>query len=227
MRKRPPCPGDPRDYVWVESKERPHWRRKRGSVSEAALNEAYLESSKKTKVVSPAAKSVRNSLAPYLAGLTPGRLNNRISNAFRKSLKERSRLRLAYLTDIEIQRDFPLDGMLLCNYKVHVDEKKVRIEIPVEQGCIRTFNTLVSDYYFEAVLLYGDVSKERGLDTVSCESALYSIHSMAKIVCLMEVALPEHEDWCLFLKINSLEGNEMAAHTKHYRMKVIAARSIG
>jgi hypothetical protein len=81
--KRPPCPGDYRDYVWFESKERPHWRRKGGSHRHALLNAGWQESSERTKIISPAARKVRRAIEPYLRGITSGRLNNRIGTAFR------------------------------------------------------------------------------------------------------------------------------------------------
>ena len=224
MSKRPPCPGNPQDYVWVESKERKHWRRKRGSVGIAHLNAAYQCANERTRVASPAARRVRRAIEPYLRGISTGRLNNRICNAFRKSLKEKQGIELAYLKGIEMQRDYPLEQMLVCNYKVWVTKKKVRIEIPVERGSVKSFNKLVSDYYFEAVLLHGDANKERGLKTQCIESKLYSIYGEAKGICILELVVPKDEDWCVLLKLSSIEGNEVAAHTKHYRMKVISAR---
>lgn len=223
MARRPPCPGNPEDYVWIESKENPHWRRKRGTVNTATLNARYQKAADTTKLVSPAAKKVRNALAPYLKGITTGRLNNRICNAFRTSLNEKNDLLFAYLKGIEIQKDYPFEGLVVCAYKVSVSETKVCIEIPIEPGNIKRFNSLVTDYYFEAVLLYGDVKNERCLETEHVESPLYSIHSEVKTVCALELGLPETEDWCVLLKISSIEGNEMAVHTKHYRMKVVAA----
>jgi hypothetical protein len=226
MPKRPPCPGNPEDYFWLESRERPHWRRKRGSVGKAQLNAGFRDSNDRTLQASPAARRVRNALAPFLRGITTGRLNNRICNAFRKSLQESDGLRLVYLKRVEMQRDHPLDRMLVCDYKIRTDEKKVRIEIPVEWSSVKPFNNLVTNFYFEAVLLYGDASIEKGLHTRSVESALYPIHTATKSVCVLELELPQREDWCVLLKISCLEGKELAAHTKHYRMKVVGASEI-
>jgi hypothetical protein len=220
MPKRPPCPGDAEDYVWVESSETPHWRRKRGTIVQARLNSGFELSNERTKMVSPAAKRVRKALACYLRGLAPGRLNNRICNAFRKGLKENGKMGLSCLKGLEIQKKHPLDGMLQCNYSFQVLDKRLRIEIPVDWSSVKPLNPLVTDYYFEAVLLFGDVSRERGLETESVESKLYPMYTNTESVCVLELERPEG-DWCVLLKINSHEGNEMAVHTKHYRMKVI------
>lgn len=219
--KRPPCPGDPNDYIWVKSKERPHWRRKRGRLRAARLNKAWQDSNDATSMVSPAASRVRRMIEPYLRGIASGRLNNRISSAFRRSLKVCGQMRLSYLKGMECQRDYPLDGLLRSDYRVTISEKNVQVQIPVESGCMKAQNTLVSDYYFEAVILYGDVGKEKGLDTMSTESKLYRYRDEEDGICLLSLPLPEG-DWCLFLKVCSLEGKELAVHTKHYRMKVVA-----
>lgn len=223
MAKRPPCPGNPEDYIWVASKEKPHWRRKRGRVTAAILNACYQASADMTKVVSPAAKRIRHALARYLGNIQTGRLNNRICNAFRKSLKERGSLQLSYLRSLEMQRDHRLDAMLVCGYRMFSNGKKIRIEIPIEGNSIKPFNRLVTHYYFEAVLLYGDAGKERALQTEEVTSALYPIEVETKDQCVLELELPVAEDWCVLLKTSCIEGNEMAAHTKHYRMKVIGA----
>ncbi|HWI93264.1 MAG TPA: hypothetical protein VNT20_18425, partial [Flavisolibacter sp.] len=143
--KRPPCPGDPNDYVWVRSKEGPHWRRKRGRVTAAHLNGSYQESNDQTKIVSPAASRARKAVAPYLGGITAGRLNNRISTAFRKSLKEKGQLAFHYLKGIEMQREHPLDGLLKCDYRLSVTEKSITITIPVARGSVQALNKLVTD----------------------------------------------------------------------------------
>jgi hypothetical protein len=217
----PPCPGDPKDYVLVKTREGMHWRRKRGTVKPAGLNAGFQASSEATKVVAPASKKILAALQPYLRGLNSGRLNNRIGNALRRSLKEKNGLELSYLKGIELQREHPLEEMLQVDYHVFIDQKTVRIEVPVGPGTVKSFNHLVSDYYFEAVLLYGDPSGEKALKTDSVESPLYPIDGKTGTKCVLELSLPEKEGWCLLLKINSLEGHEMAVHPKHYRMKVI------
>jgi hypothetical protein len=87
---------------------------------------------------------------------------------------------------------------------------------------MKALNTLVTGYYFEVILLYGDVHRERGLEIISAESKLYSYCVEKTDLCVLTLPVPR-EEWCLFLKISSLEGNELAVNTKHYRMKVIAA----
>lgn len=224
-RKTPPCPGNPEDYTFVKSKERYHWRKKRGTVKPAVLNAAFQANADATKILSPVAKMVMGALKAYLNGITTGRLNARIGKALRKSLKEKGEMRLYYLKGIELQRDHPLDGLLCTGYTLRRDKENIFIDIPISAMTIKPLNRLVSHYYFEAVLLCGSVQQE-AFRTESVESALYDIKSEEKALCTLQLSLPEEEDWCLLMKITSLEGNEMAAHTKHYRMKVVDGKPL-
>jgi hypothetical protein len=223
MSKKPPCPGNPEDYIFVKTIEGGNWRKKRGTVKQAKLNEAYKASRNNTKIVSPAARKVRAALEPYMRGIQPGRLNVRIGTAFRKSLKNNGGLQLHFLKGLELQRDHPMDQLLISQFSVRVEKGDVRVEIPIHPRCVKPFNDLVTDYYFEAVLLYGDVNEEHGLRTESVESRLYSYYSEETTTCIMELSLPEEKEWCLLLKISSLEGKEVAVHPRHYRMKVVEA----
>lgn len=220
-RKPPPCPGDPRDYILVTTREGLHWRRRRGTVKPAPLNAGFQASKEATKLVAPACKQIRTALEPYLRGLQPGRLNNRMGTALRHSLAENGRLELSCLKGVELQREHPLEAMLTAAYRIRVDKDTVRMEIPIEPHTVTPLNRLVTDYYFEAVLLYGEVGKEEALQTRSVESPLYPIGSNTKATCVLELPIPRKQDWCLLLKLSCLEGRELAVHTKHYRMKVV------
>jgi hypothetical protein len=82
-------------------------------------------------------------------------------------------------------------------------------------------NRLATEFYFELVLLYGDANEEWGLRTENVESQLYVYGEKTKKVCVLELDLPEQEDWCVILKVSSLEGNQLAVHPMHYRMRVV------
>jgi hypothetical protein len=137
-----------------------HWRRRRGTVKPARLNAGFQASSEVTKIVAPACKRIRTALQPYLRGLQPGRLHNRMNTALRRSLSEKGRLALSFLKGIDLQREHPLEGLLRTPYRITLDKDTVRMEIPLEPHTVKPLNRLVTDYYFEAVLLYGEVGKE-------------------------------------------------------------------
>jgi hypothetical protein len=220
-RRVPPCPGNPEDYVLVQSKEGVHWRKKRGTVRPARLNPAFLGNAHAMAVVSPAAKRVIAAMRPFLRGISRGRLNVRIADAFRRSLKETGSLRLSYLKGLEFQAQHPMDGLVKSQYTVSVRARSVRVEVPFDHLHIEAQNRLATEFYFELVLLYGDANEEWGLRTENVESPLYVYGDRAKRVRVLELDLPDQEDWCVILKVNSLEGNYLAVHPMHYRMRVI------
>jgi len=76
------------------------------------------------------------------------------------------------------------------------------------------------------VLLYGDVTHDGALRTDDISSALYSFAQVAPDNTELVLPLPDNNaPWLLLLKINCLEGNELAAHPKHYAMKVVKVNS--
>jgi hypothetical protein len=100
----------------------------------------------------------------------------------------------------------------------------VRVEVPIDHFPIEAQNRLASEFYFELVLLYGDPNEEWGLRTENVESPLYVYWEKTKRICVLEVDLPEQADWCVILKVNSLEGNYLAVHPMRYRMRVVEGR---
>jgi hypothetical protein len=220
-RKIPPCPGDPRDYNLVKTREGYYWRRKRGSVKPATVNDSFNVNANATAALSPAASRIQRALTPFFQGIKRGRLINRMSRELRKSLKANGSFELKYLKGIDCQREHPFEEMVRVPYTVVVDKKTARIEIPIEKEGIRHLSPIVTDYYFEAILLYGDAGKENGLRTESVDSPLYPVGTELKEKCILEFDLPRSRNWIMILKINSLEGNELAIHPRHYRMKFI------
>jgi hypothetical protein len=88
---------------------------------------------------------------------------------------------------------------------------------------VKQHNQLVTDFYFEAILLYGDVLKKRGMQTEYAVSTPYSFTHTITGDCKLVLPLPsKKQPWILLLKVSCLEGNEMAMHAKHYGMRVVA-----
>jgi hypothetical protein len=228
-RKRTPDPIVPfsDDYIWVRTKEGSYWRRKRGTVKPAKLNDAFTENLKQLKLTAPAAKRMADRLQPFIAHLETGRIKLLFSHFLRKGLKESGRVNFSLLKDYEFQERFPLSGLLL-SHQVQETKQQVTVTIPIDYRTIKWQSDLVTDYYFELILLHGDPMKERGLRIESVESPLYPFDPnnewMKKSTCTISIELPSGKNpWMVMLKLNSHEGNELAYHPRHYRMKVVAA----
>jgi hypothetical protein len=208
--------------VLVKTREGVHWRKKR---RKGKLNESFATNADLSKISGPAASRVVQRLRPFLQGIDGGRLTLRISNALRKGLKEKKRLDLSALEGAEMQRDHPLHQLLLVSYRLVVEDWMFKIKIGVESQCVKKQNSLATHFYFEAVMVYGDVAAENGLRVESTGSRLYAFGEEPEEVCELSLPLPEEVSWMVLLKVSCLEGNEMAVHPKHYGMKVV--RGVG
>jgi hypothetical protein len=218
--KRPPNP-EPGNYIWIDTKEGGFWRRKRGLVKTAKLNFAYSRSSENTKICSPAASRIVRKLRPYMKGLQPGRITTRICGKLRKALNETGRLSMDCLSDFDLQPEHPISHLLQEDIHVEQDIHTLTITMPITELTIKRLNKLVTGYWLELVLLYGDAGKENGLRTESEESKVYAIETCYEDNCKLSLVLPE-QPWIALIKVNCIEGNEPAAHSKLYGMKVIA-----
>ena len=217
-----PYCADPENHVLVKTREGVHWRKKRRN---GTLNKHFATNADLSKITGPAASKVVQLLRPFLRGIDGGRLTLRISNALRKGLKEKKRLDLSALEGAEMQRDHPLHQLLLAPYRLLVEDWMFKIKIRIESNCVKKQNSLATHFYFEAVMVYGDVAAENGLRVESTGSRLYAFGEEPEEVCELSLPLLEEEvSWMVLLKVSCLEGNEMAHHPKHYGMKVVKGR---
>jgi hypothetical protein len=217
----PHC-SDPENHVLVETRESLFWRRRR---KRGKLNEAFTTNVDLSKICGPAASKIVRNLRPFMKGIDAGRITLRVSNALRQFLKDKKQLSLSALEEIEIQRDYLLHQLLLVPYEVVVEELTCTIRIGIGEACVKKQNTLATNFYFEGMILYGDVTKEGGLKLDTVESKLYAFGSEPTEVCELNLALPEEDQWWIvLLKVSCLERNEMAVHPKHYGMKVVKVK---
>lgn len=217
-RKIPFC-ADPENHVLVETREGLFWRKKR---AKGKLNESFSVNANLSRISGPAAKQVVQRLRPFLKGLETGRLTLRVSNALRSSLKEKKTIDFASVNGLEFQRDYPLDCLLIVPFKVEIVGQRVNIKIEIGLDSVEQKNSLATHFYFEAVLLHGDPNLEDSIRVESIESKLFAFGVEYNETCELVLDLPEEGvQWMLALKVSCLEGNEMAAHPKHYGMKVV------
>lgn len=216
----PPCP-DPDRFILVKTREGDFWRRKRGTVKKASLNTAFTKNARNIKVTAPAGSRIVKRLSPFLEGLDTGRLTARISGKLRKVLNHSGNIDFSLLEGFELSKEFPLDKILPVDFTVKQTRNELTVELPVHERTIKRHNRLVTDYYFDLVLLHGNPAREHGLKIDSVSSELYSFANNKK-ACVLSVQLPVNKSlWMVLLKVNCHEGREMASHPKHYGMRVV------
>jgi hypothetical protein len=218
-RELPPCP-DPDICITVKTGEGYYWRKKRGSVKKASLNAVFAHNPVTSKITGPVASLILRKLEPFTGGLLMGRMTLKIAGLLMKIYDARGVIDFSMLSGLEFNAVHPLEKLLHTEYAV--THNKHQTVIRMQAANVQEQNNLVSDYFFDAVLLYGDPLNDTMLTIIAENSPLFSIDR--KTPYDVELAIPATPDglvWMLLLKLSCFEGKELAAHPKHYGMKVV------
>ncbi len=122
----------------------------------------------------------------------------------------------------DLQREYPIYNLLKEDVHIEQHGRTLIISIPLTKNTIKRLNKLVTNYWFELILLYGNAYKENSLRTEIEESPVYEIEKNYNEYHKFNITVPE-QPWIALLKISCIEGNELAMHPKLYGMKVVAA----
>lgn len=217
----PSPPADAAGYVLVRTKERVYWRRKRGTIKKATLNSSFKRNAAITAITSPAAKRIYVKLDQFLHRLATGRFIANVSARLRKALKQTGELDFSFMMDYEIQPWYPLGKLLNRPYTITENKNEFIIRIPIKENTVKRHNKQVSDYYFEAILLWGQPDKSKGLKVDSDTSPLYRFGE-EKPECRLTITQPTQKlPWMILLKLSCHEGNNPAHMARNYGMKVV------
>jgi hypothetical protein len=215
----PPCP-DPERYVLVKTKERDYWRKKRGTDKPAVLNRVLAKNVERIQQTGAVGRRMVSVLEPYLRTLYPGRLIARINGTLIKWLATHDRIEWAAFQDFDFQAAHPMSELMLADTKLKEKDGELEMRVKGDMKEDHFEGSLVTNYYFEAVILWGDPEKQ--LRVASVASPLYglNVHSQPELTLSLPLPRPG-TPWMAMLKVNSNEGNEMAVHGKYYGMKVV------
>jgi hypothetical protein len=217
-------PHNPNIEIYVQVKTKEGWiqRRKRGTVNVSSLNSSFSTNVSVTKIVSPANKRIREKLEEFTRVLSTGRLHAALNRILIPTYKKEGVLNFLQMKGFEFQEDYPLEKILLANYKIRRINNFIEIQIPVSKNSVQQHNRLVTHFYFEGILLYGDALTDGLLEVEYAVSKPYDFIDTITENCKLVLPLPgKGQPWMLILKVSCLEGNEMAVHPKHYGMKVV------
>jgi hypothetical protein len=222
-KKNDPGPNpDPERYILVHTKEGSYYRLKRGLNKPALLNAAYQQSADSTRICSPAASRIAAALRKDLCGLNTGRMIAHFTGLLKKALHKNGKLDFSFFVGYDFQADHPFDNLLRVPYRCQEKDGNIELQIRLIRKAVKKHSPLVSQYYFDLVLLCGDPTKDDGLRVETDTSLNYSYDLSKEETCKLSITLPEREQpWMVMLKVSSMEGNELAHHPRHYGMKVV------
>lgn len=216
----PVCP-DPELYQAVHTKEGSFWRRKRGSVKPAILNNAFKTTANNAAITGPIAKRICQIMQPFTDGLDTGRQTIAMINLLNESMVKNAAIDYSFFTNYEFQKEHPLDELLEAGYKLIVKKGMLCVEIDLSFEPMKQHNKIATHYYFELLLLYGNPIKENKLRVETEQSLLYSFTETYDGMCSMSLQIPKQKPWMLVLKASCMEDNLPAHHPKYYGMKVV------
>jgi len=207
---------DPSKYIIVHTKEGDYLRRIRTSKN---INAVFTEN--KSETCSAAAKQILDRLKPFTQGFS-GRMNVRIAGRMRVAKPLCGKYDYSQLKGFDLQKFYPLDQLYIGHYMVKIEHGMINLEVPVWPGCMKAHNSLVTAFYFEAVLLTGNAMDPQTIRIEDERSEYFSFQKDIKETCNFSFHLPVGLPFMLFLKAGCLEGSGMAVHPKHYGMRIVA-----
>lgn len=219
--KKPECPGNREDYIWVDAKKGGHWRKKRGSIKKAVLNPVFAKNARLTSLTNKASGQIIQLLHLYLNGIKKGDFYSRLAGRLKKAYNQSGELDFSFTQEMNVQDEYPLEKLLIAGYRIENAGKRVGVRIPIDDHTVKQHSELVTNYYFELLIVYGDAGSERGLYVDDTSSSVYPINSVRSADCVMLLDVPD-APWMLILKVTCIEGNELAYSYRNFGMKVVA-----
>ena len=217
----PPCP-NPAAYTLIRMKNNLYyWRRKRGTVIPARLNAAFIQNVELTKLLSPLCTKITEAISSFWTDLPLNGWHVAVLTAIKRYYKEKGCIRYSHLKNLELQPQYPFRKLFTGPAKISIENELLNLRLLVTNKTVIRSNGLVTDFYFESVMIIGDISVQEKLITQSEQSELFSFQEKIDRTCTFSFAIPRHQPWILFLKIACYEGNQKAAHYKNYAMKII------
>lgn len=206
---------DPEKYRIVHSKEGDYLRGKRKTPF---INPQLAEMAAET--CSGAAKQILAKLKPFTEGMQ-GRMNVRLSGKMRSAKKRTGFYNYSLLQGFDLQKEHPLDALYKEVYSVKNNKGKLTLTLPVNPGCIKKHNSMVTAYYFESVLLTGDAMVENSLRVEDERSDLFYFDQVYNTLVVFQFVVPDNTPYLFWLKVGCMEGKERAHHARHYGMRVV------
>ena len=216
-----PRVSDPWNYTWVVTKEGGYWRRKRGTVKPAPLNTTLQLNADITRLTNDAAKKMVLRLQPFLQEMETGRLTARIGGKLKKALAKNNCIDFSFFGDFDIQTEYPLRNILQKPCSISINRKDAIIQIPIQNRTVVLPKRGATEYYFEAIWLYGNPAGDNELRIESVSSALFPLKNTRETTCNLVVPVPDKKPYMIFLKLSCLNGNALATQPCFFGMQVI------
>ncbi len=227
--KIPPCPGHPSSYTLYKTRKGYRWQAKRGTYTKVKINSALEANTRHMTIGTRLASAIVTVLAYFISDFNRDGLQGDITGRLMRELNSGKGLRLKSLVGTELNFNYPLASLLIprpvVTSKLSPRKLRITIKLPDMQPAVKVHNRLFTGYRFIAVLVYGDLQSKEVQQLSTC-SPTYTGEEPEQD-CVLELDYSHLSgNYLLCLRVESFEGNELAAHYKTRAMQILAAGSL-
>lgn len=221
----PPCPGDPEKYTLVRGKYGYYWRRNRGTVKPAVLNEVLSRSAAITGKTNHAAKHMMSLLAVFTQHMALGTNTTEVGGAFKRAYLQDGRMDFRFMHEIVFQgKEYPIHKLFKGHVYPKIERGCLQLQVGVGGPNVKAPSRHAAGYRLTAILLYGDPSKERGIKIETEESDLYSFQEKSLVEWKVSMVLPaKNRPWVVLLYIGCKMRDSLPAGPRYHAMWVVKA----
>lgn len=211
---------NPDPEVWEDVRTKNGWYRKKKRKKGAKLNSVLTAYQDATKLSSPAAKHILQKLEPWTERMPLGKVNAKLSGRLKKSYIEQGKMTYGLLKDLDISEE-RLDR-IFDSYRVEIKKEEVIVHLTLGWESIKLHQTIHTHFWLEAILLWGDPTKERSLRVESAESRVYpkGMKNMEKEKLMLYLPAKK-APWMVLLKVSCKMNDFTEMTPKYYGMKVV------
>jgi hypothetical protein len=217
----PPCP-DPERYVLVRGKYRYYWRLKRGTLKPAVLNKVLTRSAAITAKSNRAAKQMMGLLSVFTQRMQLGMATTRVAGAFKKAYLKNGKMDFSAMMGMVFQEDYKIHNLFTGGIKKKIVRGSLELHVGVGSLNVLPPSRLAEGYQLNAILLYGDPARDRGIKIETEESRIYSFDEKGDFDCDLSLILPaKNRPWMVLLHIGCKLKGKLPVGPRYYAMMVV------
>jgi hypothetical protein len=186
-RKLPPPPDG---WVLVKSNAYgEHYRRKRGSIKPAELNDALKLSNALMADADVYAKAIKDALDPFREKFEDGTMWSRLVKLFKKQLKKNGRVELKALEEFECHKRFHLRRILHRQLSVSMSDQNNTLEVEaMTYGALKARWEKADDYRQILIVVFYDTKLDA---KVSSDTVILPLGKTKRNVQKVSLAIPD------------------------------------
>ena len=185
------------------------------------------ESASLTGPANKAANQLLTILRLFTQRMILGRTMAKIAGAFKKTYLKTGKMGFSLLEGMDFQEDYPFNELCKGMVMKKIEEDTLHLLIPVGNRNVTKLSNLADGYQLQAILLFGDPSKENGLRIDVEPSRWYSFkEEEGNIDCSFSLVLPpKNRPWMVLLYVVCSFNVKAQPGPQYRRMKVVKVGS--